>query len=383
MIIPYNKQFIDKQDIKFVTKILNSKNLTQGKIGNRFEKDLKKKFKAMYCSVVSNGTAALYLSIKALNLKKNCKILTTPITFVSTVSSIMMNDLTPTFADIDKETFTIDPNQVEDILKKDKKIRAIVGVDYAGNPCDWRALNYLKKRYNLKLINDNCHAMGSKLNNDIGYAIKNSDIVTHSYHAIKNFTTGEGGSVLTNDKKIYELVNNYRSHNMIKTSKDSKKFGRWFYKVNTIGYNYRLTDIQSALGITQLNKLNKFIIKRRKVAKIYDNLLDGISFIQKQKIQKNADHSFHLYPILIDFKEIKKDKKELFNYMAKNNIFLQVNYQPLHYQPFVKKETKFKKGDFPVSENFYEKQISLPIFYKITENQQRALIRKLLSFLTN
>ena len=150
MIIPYNKQFIDKQDIKFVTKILNSKNLTQGKIGNRFEKDLKKKFKAMYCSVVSNGTAALHLSIKALNLKKNCKILTTPITFVSTVSSIMMNDLTPTFADIDKETFTIDPNQVEDILKKDKKIKAIVGVDYAGNPCDWRALNYLKKRYNLK-----------------------------------------------------------------------------------------------------------------------------------------------------------------------------------------------------------------------------------------
>ena len=381
--IYYNKQFIDQDDITSVKKILKSKFLTQGNTIKAFENKLSLKFKSKYCSVLSNGTAALHLAIKSLNLKKNSKILTTPITFISTVSSIMMNDLVPTFADIDKETFTLDPNQVEDILKKDKKVKAIIGVDYAGNPCDWKALNYLKKKYNLKLINDNCHAMGSKLDNDMGYAIKYSDIVTHSYHAIKNFTTGEGGSVLTNNKKIFELINNYRSHNMIKTSKDYKKFGRWFYKVDTIGYNYRLTDIQSALGISQLNKLNKFIKKRRKVAKVYDNLLNGISFVQRQKIQKNVHHSFHLYPILINFKKIKKDKKKLFNFMAKNNIFLQVNYQPLHYQPFVKKRAKFKKGDFPVAENFYEKQISLPVFYKITKIQQINLIRKLLSFIKN
>lgn len=381
MIIPYNKQFIDNKDVKFVSKILKSRNLTQGKIGNKFENDLKHKFNSKYCSVVSNGTAALFLSVKALNLKKNQKILTTPITFISTVSSIIMNDLVPAFADIDKETFTLDPNQVEDVLKKDKKIKAIIGVDYAGHPCDWEALNFIKKRYNVKLINDNCHAMGSKLYNDIGYAIKYSDIVTHSYHAIKNFTTGEGGSVLTNDKKIYELINNYRSHNMIKTSKDHKKFGRWFYKVNTTGYNYRLTDIQSALGISQLSKLDRFVKKRRSLAKMYDKLFINEDLVQTPKVNANVFHSYHLYPVLIDFKKLKISKKKLFNDLALYRINPQVHYQPLHFQPFIKNKYNYKKGDFPVSEKFYENEVSLPIFYGFKSSQQKFVVNKLLKIL--
>lgn len=379
--IPYNRQFIDQKDINAVKKILQSSNLTQGKTVNKFQDKIKSKFKSKYCIALNSGTAALHLAIKALNLKKDQKIITTPITFISTASAIIMNNLIPSFADIDDKSFTIDPNHTEDIIKKDKKIKAIIGVDYAGHPCDWKALNFIKKKYNLRLINDNCHSMGSKLNNDIGYAVKYSDLVTHSYHAIKNFTTGEGGSVITNNEKFFKKISNFRSHNMLKKKSDLKKNGKWFYKVNEYGYNYRLTDIQSALGISQLNKLDSFVKKRRNLAKIYDKLFLDEDILQTPKVNKDVFHSYHLYPILIDFKKLKLNKKELFNKLALNKINPQVHYQPLHFQPFIKNKYNYKKGDFPKSEKFYEKEVSLPIFYGLQKSQQKFVVNRLLKIL--
>lgn len=379
--IPYNRQFIDQKDINAVKKILQSSNLTQGKTVNKFQDKIKSKFKSKYCIALNSGTAALHLAIKALNLKKDQKIITTPITFISTASAIIMNNLIPSFADIDDKSFTIDPNHTEDIIKKDKKIKAIIGVDYAGHPCDWKALNFIKKKYNLRLINDNCHSMGSKLNNDIGYAVKYSDLVTHSYHAIKNFTTGEGGSVITNNEKFFKKISNFRSHNMLKKKSDLKKNGKWFYKVNEYGYNYRLTDIQSALGISQLNKLDSFVKKRRNLAKIYDKLFLDEDILQTPKVNKDVFHSYHLYPILIDFKKLKINKKELFNKLALNKINPQVHYQPLHFQPFIKNKYNYKKGDFPKSEKFYEKEVSLPIFYGLQNSQQKFVVNRLLKIL--
>jgi dTDP-4-amino-4,6-dideoxygalactose transaminase len=380
-VIPYNRQFIDQKDINAVKKILQSSNLTQGKTVNKFENRIKSKFKSKYCIALNSGTAALHLAIKALNLKKDQKIITTPITFISTASAIVMNNLIPSFADIDDKSYTIDPNHTEDIIKKDKKIKAIIGVDYAGHPCDWEALNFIKKKYNLRLINDNCHAMGSKLNNDIGYAAKYSDLVTHSYHAIKNFTTGEGGSVTTNNEKFFKKISNFRSHNMLKKKSDLKKNGKWFYKVNEYGYNYRLTDIQSALGISQLSKLDSFIKKRRNLAKIYDKLFLYEDLVQTPKVNKDVFHSYHLYPILIDFKKLKINKKELFVKLALNKINPQVHYQPLHFQPFIKNKYSYKKGDFPKSEKFYEKEVSLPIFYRLQNSQQKFVANRLLKIL--
>jgi len=380
-VIPYNRQFIDQKDINAVKKILQSSNLTQGKTVNKFQDKIKSKFKSKYCIALNSGTAALHLAIKALNLKKDQNIITTPITFISTASAIIMNNLIPSFADIDDKSFTIDPNHTEDIIKKDKKIKAIIGVDYAGHPCDWKALNFIKKKYNLRLINDNCHSMGSKLNNDIGYAVKYSDLVTHSYHAIKNFTTGEGGSVITNNEKFFKKISNFRSHNMLKKKSDLKKNGKWFYKVNEYGYNYRLTDIQSALGISQLNKLDSFVKKRRNLAKIYDKLFLDEDMLQTPKVNKDVFHSYHLYPILIDFKKLKLNKKELFNKLALNKINPQVHYQPLHFQPFIKNKYNYKKGDFPKSEKFYEKEVSLPIFYGLQNSQQKFVVNRLLKIL--
>ena len=379
--IPYNSQFIDQKDINAVKKVLQSKNLTQGKTVDQFQNKIKSKFKSKYCSVLNSGTAALHLAIKALKLKEDQKIVTTPISFISTASAIMMNNLIPLFADIDNKSFTIDPNHTEDIIKKDKKIKAIIGVDYAGHPCDWEALNFIKKKYNVKLINDNCHAMGSRLNNDIGYAVKYSDLVTHSYHAIKNFTTGEGGSVLTNNENFFKIINNFRSHNMLKKKDDLKKNGKWFYKVDEYGYNYRLTDIQSALGVSQLSKLDSFVKKRRSLAKMYDKLFINEDLVQTPKVNENVFHSYHLYPILIDFKKLKISKKKLFNNLALYKINPQVHYQPLHFQPFIKNKYNYKKGDFPVSEKFYENEVSLPIFYELKSSQQKFVVNKLLKIL--
>jgi len=223
--------------------------------------------------------------------------------------------------------------------------------------------------------------MGSKLNNDIGYAVKYSDLVTHSYHAIKNFTTGEGGSVITNNEKFFKKISNFRSHNMLKKKSDLKKNGKWFYKVNEYGYNYRLTDIQSALGISQLNKLDSFVKKRRNLAKIYDKLFLDEDILQTPKVNKDVFHSYHLYPILIDFKKLKLNKKELFNKLALNKINPQVHYQPLHFQPFIKNKYNYKKGDFPKSEKFYEKEVSLPIFYGLQNSQQKFVVNRLLKIL--
>ena len=377
--IDYNKQFIDQDDITSVKKILKSKFLTQGNTIKAFENKLSLKFKSKYCSVLSNGTAALHLAIKSLNLKKNSKILTTPITFISTASSIIINNFIPRFVDIEKDYYTLDPNKVEHIVKKDKSIKAVIGVDYAGQPCDWEALNYLKKKYNFFLLNDNCHAMGSKLKNDPGYAVKYSDLVTQSYHAIKNFTTGEGGSILTNNKKLHQVIELLRSHNVLRRKKELQAKGRWFYKVDEIGFNYRLTDIQAGLGISQLKKLDKFVKRRRKIADTYTKLFYNEEKIIVPKVKKENYHSYHLYPVRINFKKLKIDKKKFFLNLQKKNINLQVHYIPLYYQPFIKKHFFYNKKNLINSQNFYESEVSLPIFYNLTLKDQNYVVNAILN----
>ena len=189
MKIYYGRQFIDKNDIKNIINASNSEKITQGKFVSKFENSLKLYFKSKYCSVVSNGTAALYLSIKSLGLKKNSKVILSPNTFFSSAYSAIMNNLLPDFSDIEQQTYNLDLNKLEDKIKKDKQVKLVIAVDYAGHPCDWKSLFFLKKKYNLYLINDNCHSMGSKINKNSGYAVRYADLVTHSYHPVKNFTT--------------------------------------------------------------------------------------------------------------------------------------------------------------------------------------------------
>ena len=378
MIINYGNHFIDNKDVQAVVNVLKSGQLTQGSVVEKFENKLKQYFGFDYCSSLSNGTAALHLAIKSLKLKKNSKILTSPITFISTVSSMLMNNFKPEFVDVNRFDYTIDINKTEDILKKDKNIKAIIGVDYAGHPCDWESLNYLKKKYKVWLLNDNCHAMGSKINNSLKYSSKYCDVVTQSYHPVKNFTTGEGGSVLTSISEIDKHIKKLRNHGMIRNSKISQKFGIWRYKVDQYGFNYRLTDIQSALGISQLTKLNSFVKKRREIASYYNEKFQNNFFFKTPTEKKNVMHSYHLYPLLIDFKLLKIDKKTLFEKMLAKKIKLQVHYTPLYHQKFLQK-FKFNKKDYPISEDFYKRVISMPIYYKLNKTTQNKIIQKLTS----
>jgi dTDP-4-amino-4,6-dideoxygalactose transaminase len=380
MIINYGKQHIDREDLSYVIKALKSEKITQGTYVNEFENQLEKKFKSRYCTVVNNGTSALYLSIKSLGIKKNSKVLVSPITFFSSAYTIIMNQLHPVFCDINLSNYNIDLNQLETKLKKDKSIKALVVVDYAGQPSDWDALNFIKKKYNLKIINDSCHAIGAKFKNDIGYACKYADLVTHSYHPVKNITTGEGGAILTNNRSLDKKIKLLRNHGIIRDKSLSTKNGLWYHQVNDYGFNFRITDFQCALGVSQLKKLDLFIKRRKKIAEIYNKKLKDISFFRTPIVSKNVSHAYHIYPLLIDFDKFKISKKKFFLSMYNKGISLQTHYIPVYRQNFLK-SYNFSNNHYKNAESFYKRQVSLPIYYSLKDREINFIVNQIKNIL--
>ena len=251
--ISYGKQSIDQSDIDRVIDVLKGDWLTQGSAVETFENDLCIYFGAKHTCAVSNGTAALHLTAMALGWQPGEVIITPPITFLATVNCIVYVGATPDFVDIDPVTYTIDPNRVEEKIKQlnsqGKRVKSVIGVDYAGHPCDWKALREIADSYELQLVNDNCHAMGASYFDDKQYALKYADVVTQSYHSVKHITTGEGGAVLTNDPEIDEKARCLRTHGMTKVPQQLEKSdGPWYYEMQEMGFNYRITDLQCALG---------------------------------------------------------------------------------------------------------------------------------------
>ena len=375
--ISYGRQYVDNNDIKAVIKVLKGDWLTQGPQVKRFEKLLNLKFGAKYCTALSNGTAALHLVAIALGWKKGDIILTTPISFLATSNSILHCHATPEFIDIDKNSFNIDVNKLEKVItsyqKKGKKISGIIATDYAGHPCDWKSIKNIADKYNIRTVNDNCHAIGASINNNKKYAIKYADVVVHSYHPVKNITSGEGGAVFTNNKLIDQRVKMLRSHGIKRfPSKEP-----WYHEMIELGYNYRISDIQCALGISQLKKLELFVKKRKLIAKKYDFAFQNTKNIKIPKILNNISHVYHLYPVRINFKKFDINKNLFFKELKKRKINLQVHYIPIHLQPYYRKKFKFKKGDFPIAENFYEEQVSLPIYYSLKNKEVDYIIKQI------
>ncbi len=371
--INYGKQTLEEDDLQAVVKTLRDNFLTSGPKVDKFERELIKKFGGKFCSVVNNGTSALNIIGKALGWKKDDKVITTPLSFLATANCIVNNNATPVFTDVENEYFTIDPEKLEDKLRKNS-CKAVIAVDYAGHPCDWVSLRYLSKKYDFKLINDACHSMGSKLNNNQKYATYYSDFVTQSFHPVKAITTGEGGSIFSKNKKIANRITQIRNHCMQHT----KKEGPWYYEIHEAGSNYRITDFQCALGISQLKKLNNFVRARRKIASIYLKELknDERFVLPKEKI--DCYHSYHIFPLQINFNKLKINKKELFERFKKRGINLQVHYIPIHLQPFYKKKFGYKVNQFPNAEKFYRNEISLPIYPELKFNDLYRVIDELL-----
>lgn len=379
--ISYGMQYISNNDVYSVVKSLKNEKITQGDDVTKFESNLSKFFGSKYSLAVSSGTAALHISMLALNLKKEDKVLTSPISFLASANCAEYVGAKVEFCDINDLTYTIDPEKIESKLKKDKKIKVIVVVDYAGHPAEWKDLAFLKKKYGVILINDNCHALGSKIDNNRNYAVKFADIVTQSFHPVKHITTGEGGAIILNNRDIYKKAKILRNHGIEREKNEQKNKGMWFYKMNHLGFNYRLSDINCSLGNSQLKSIDKFIQKRRFIAKKYNYLLKDTKNIILPTEKKGFYHSYHLYPLRIDFKKLKLDKKKFFKNMFNLGISLQVHYIPIYKHPYYKKKYSINVKEFPISENFYNQVVSLPIYYSLSKEKINYVYKSLKSIL--
>jgi len=358
--IPYGKQSISDDDINIVIETLKSDFLTTGLKVNEFEQKIYEKTNAKYCVSVSNGTAALHLSAIAL-LEKNDKVLTTPNSFLATSNAILYAGAKPVFIDICSDG-SIDLNICEEHLKKDSSIKAIFAVSFSGKILNQEKLKYLKNKYNIKILEDNAHTMGVKLTH--------SDISIFSFHPVKHITTAEGGAIVTNDKKLYEKIKSLRNH-----GQDDK------HNMTMLGFNYRLSDINCALGISQMSKLEKFIIRRQEIAQKYNDTFDNHKVI-KPLYPYTPNSYYHLFVVLIDFNKLTFSKEELINKLRIKNIGVQVHYKPINKQKYYN-SIGYGNEYTPNMDNYINRCISLPIYPLLTNNEQDYVIKTLLELLND
>lgn len=391
MNIPYGKHFIDKNDILNVAKALKKNNLTQGPIIKKFEKKVCQIVKAKYAVAVSSCSAGLHLAIACIPRGKNKnKIITSPISFVSTANSIVHNKYEPIFLDINKESLNLDTVSFKKFINKKKNIRAVIPVHLGGAAVDSKKLYEISKKNKLYIIEDAAHSFGAKYEDGsmVG-SCKFSDLTIFSFHPVKTITTGEGGIITTNSKKIYLKLLNLRSHGIEKNYKywknkklgfTKKKKNLWYYEMQNLGFNYRITDFQCALGLSQVKKLQKIINKRKILAKYYDKFFLNINNLFLPQINFRNVSSNHLYILNIDFKKINLTRNEFMHLLLKKNIISQVHYIPIHFHPFFNYK-KNKKWKLKNAINYYNQAISIPIFYQLTENKQIKIIQTIKNIL--
>lgn len=379
--ISYGHQYISDEDIAAVVDALKSDYLTQGPKIKEFEEKFAAYCGAKHDVLVSNGTAGLHLCALAIGIKPGDKIITTPNTFVASANGFRYCGAEIVFADINPDNYLLDLDKVEEILKASPKgtYKAVVPVDFAGYPIDGERLRRLADEYGFYIIEDACHAPGGTFTDSHGITHKVgdcafADMTVFSYHPVKHIATGEGGSVTTNNKELFDKLSLYRTHGITKSSdRLTKCDGGWYYEMQELGYNYRITDFQAALGISQLARLDWSIGRRHEIADRYKEAFARCPHIQTPKVAENVKHAFHLYVIKVD------RRKELYDYLRSKGIFAQVLYIPAHTMPYYQK-LGWKKGDLPVAEEYYEHCLALPMYPTLTEEEQEYVIDNVLEF---
>lgn len=357
-LLPYGHQWIDDEDIASVVRVLKSDWITQGPKVGEFEEKVAEYCGARYAVAVSSGTAALHAACSVAGISQGDEAITTPITFAATANSVIYCGGKPVFADIREETLNIDVKEIE--KKLSSKTKAILPVDFAGHPADLDEIRAIAEERKLIVIEDACHALGAEYNGKkIGSL---SDMTVFSFHPVKHITTGEGGMVLTDNEEFYEKLKVFRHHGIVK---DNLGKGPWHYDIYNPGYNFRITDFQCALGISQMKKLDRFVKRRREIAARYNQAFAGMKELVTPIEGEDVKAAYHIYVIQLRTELLKVGRKELFKALRAEGIGVNVHYMPLHLHPYYQKEFGYKKGDYPNAERYYERAITLPIFPKM------------------
>ena len=368
----YGHQYIDDADIQAVVEVLKSDYLTCGPKIDELEKKLCEVTGAKYAVVCSNGTAALHMACQAAGIGPGDEVITTPITFAASANCALYCGAKPVFADIDEETYNIDPAKVEAVTTE--KTKAVVAVDYTGQSVDLDRLLAHCREHNLVLIEDGAHVIGTSYNGRKNGSI--ADMTTLSFHPVKTVTGGEGGAVLTNSEEYYQKLLLYRSHGITKNPSlmEHEPDGPWYYEQLELGMNYRMTDMQAALIISQLDKLPLFMKRRKEIVKSYDEAFKKLPQLFVQKEIPQSDTTRHLYILRIRPEKLKIDRKQFFEALAAENICCQVHYIPVYYFPYYEK-LGYQRGLCPKAEKLYEEEISLPLYYAMTDQDVDDVIR--------
>jgi dTDP-4-amino-4,6-dideoxygalactose transaminase len=378
--IPYGRQYIDNQDIRLVSKALKEDLITTGRYVKKFENKISKFLKVKYATSCSSGTAALHLALMAIGLEKDDVVIMPAINFIAVYNMARLMNAKIFLADVDPLTGQMTPETLLKCIKNNKlkRIKAIVTMYLGGYPENIIEFYNIKKKFNCYLIEDACHALGARYFNNKKYlpvgCCKHSDISTFSLHPVKTITSGEGGLVTTNNKFFYEKILSLRSHGI-----DKDKNFHWKYNLSKSGFNYRLSDINCALGLGQLKKIDKFIDYRRKIFNIYKAGLNRIVNSISLPLENSNKPSYHLFLISINFKEIGSTKDKLLKFLKKNNIFCQYHYIPIYKFKLFKK--KINLSFYQGTEYYYKNSFSLPIFYNLKGNMQKKIISKIRLFL--
>ena len=380
MTIPYGKHNITEEDIESVITVLKSNNLTQGPTILEFEKKFANYVGAKYAIAVSNGTAALHLSTLVLNLKSADKVITTPITFAATANAVRYCDGEVIFSDINRDTYLLDYNKVELLLENSNPgtYKGLIIVNFAGRVADFEKFRKLANKYNLWIIEDACHSPGGYFLDSLNQKQNSgngtfTDLSIFSFHPVKHIAAGEGGMITTNNQELYQRLLNLRTHGIQQDPlKKIKNDGQWYYEMQELGYNYRLTDIQAALAMSQLNRADWGLQKRGEIAKKYDETFKDLLYIKKFS-KFVPGHAFHLYIIEVE------SRNELYQYLRTKGIFTQIHYIPLNLMPYYQTFGN-KVGDMKNAEDYYKRCLSIPIYPTLTIVEQEFVIQSIKEF---
>lgn len=370
--LPYGKQYVDKYDVQEVVDVLNSNYLTTGPKIKEFEEKIAKYVGAKYAVALSNGTAALHAACYVAGIKEGDEVITSPITFAASANCILYCKAKPIFADINPHTYNINPLEIE--KKITKRTKAIIPVHFTGQSVDLDPILEIARKYNLIVIEDAAHALGTKYKKK--YIGNISDMTEFSFHPVKTITSGEGGVITTNNEDFYEKLSIFRSHGIIR-NKDfliDKEEGSWYYEQQELGYNYRITDLQCALGISQLNKIEKFIKRRKELVNMYNQELSKVDEIIIQKEEEFSDTSRHLYIIKLKLDKFRANRKKIFEALIAENIGVNVHYLPVYLHPYYQR-LGYKKGLCPIAEELYNSIITLPLFPDMKDEDLKDVIK--------